>query len=137
MRNPEREMMNSGSKIKYYRIKKKISQSKLGQLVGLDVGRIRTYEACIRTPKEELLKQFADVLDCKVSNLKSYNVSDYEELKACLLECVLLGGKDFCLDCISGIDDVTICEIRKFCIRETKEVLLNVTSEEYESAMRK
>lgn len=129
--------MNVGSKIKFYRNKKRFSQTELGELVGLDVGRVRTYESNLRKPKEKQLGKFADVLGCNIEDLKSYNVSDYGELRACLLECLVVGGKEFCIDYISKIDEETICSMREFFIKNTKDVLLNVKSIEYRNAMRK
>lgn len=129
--------MNVGSKIKYYRNKKKLTQNKLGELSEMSGERVRSFENNNRKPKEDSLLKISNGLDCGVNELKSYGVSNLEELKACLLECVVMGGKEFCIDFVSSIDSKIISDMRKYFIRETKEVLLNVTSEEYENAMRK
>lgn len=118
--------MNIGSKIKFYRNKKGMSQTELGQTMGLTADRIQKYENGARKPKEEKLGKFADVLDCDIEDLKSYNVSDYGELRACLLECLVVGGKEFCVDYISKIDEETISSMREFFVKNTKDILLNV-----------
>lgn len=129
--------MKIGSKIKYYRNKNNLSQKELGELVGLTADRIQKYENGARNPKEEQLERFSDFLDCNIEDLKSYNVSNYRELRACLLECIIVGGKDFCLGFVSSIDSEKVSDMRKYFIRETKEVLLNVMAEEYGNTMRK
>ena len=62
-----------GENIKRYRILKGISLRKFGELVGLSQTAINKYEKDILKPDGEKLVKFAEVLDCKVSDLLKDN----------------------------------------------------------------
>lgn len=78
--------MQTGKKIKKARELREMSQSLLGDLVGLDVGRVRTYEACIRTPKEAQLKAFADSLSIPIEYFTDHKIESVEDAFMILFE---------------------------------------------------
>ena len=56
--------MAIGERIKRIRTFRKMTQSQLGEAVGLSDVRIRQYELGNRTPKSDMIQQMADALDC-------------------------------------------------------------------------
>ena len=62
-----------GENIKKYRILKGISLRELGRLVNLSQTAINKYEKNILKPDGEKLLKFAEVLECKVSDLLKDN----------------------------------------------------------------
>ena len=70
----------TGDRIKKYRIEKKITQKKLGELCGIDDSNIRKYEAGNQNPKIETLQKIADALEIPVSYLYMGKLIDPKEL---------------------------------------------------------
>lgn len=80
------ENMQIGKKIKKARELRDMSQTLLGDLVGLDAGRVRTYEACIRNPKESQLKAFADSLSIPEEYFTDHKINSLEDAFMILFE---------------------------------------------------
>lgn len=70
----------TGDRIKKYRIEKKLTQKKLGELCGIADSNIRKYEAGIQNPKIETLQKIADALEIPVSYLYMGKLIDPKEL---------------------------------------------------------
>ena len=58
-----------GSKIKYYRKKKKLTQNALGELIGKKNNTISNYETGTISPEQDALFAIAKALDIKVDDL--------------------------------------------------------------------
>lgn len=74
------ENMTVGEKIKKIRLVRGMTQKELGEKVGLTDVRIRQYELNNRTPKEELLRKIAEVLEVNYYALCEPRWSSIEEL---------------------------------------------------------
>ncbi|WP_432629166.1 helix-turn-helix domain-containing protein [Brotaphodocola sp.] len=61
--------MNAGKKIKSTRLAKRISQKKLGEMIGTSQQMIAQYEKGARNPKIQTLQKIADALDVHLSAL--------------------------------------------------------------------
>ena len=70
----------TGDRIKKYRIEKKLTQKKLGELCGIGDSNIRKYEAGNQNPKIETLQKIADALEIPVSYLYMGKLIDPKEL---------------------------------------------------------
>ena len=70
----------TGDRIKKYRIEKKLTQKKLGELCGIADSNIRKYEAGNQNPKIETLQKIADALEIPVSYLYMGKLIDPKEL---------------------------------------------------------
>lgn len=81
-----REEMTTGKRIKKVRMLRGMTQKEFGELVGLVDSRVRQYEADIRTPKEDAIKKFAEVLSVPYESLMHYDVSNEKKLIQTLFE---------------------------------------------------
>ena len=61
--------MAIGERIKRIRTFRKMTQSQLGEAVGLSDVRIRQYELGNRTPKSDMIQQMANALDCSYRSI--------------------------------------------------------------------
>ena len=61
--------MAIGERIRRIRIFRKMTQSQLGEAVGLSDVRIRQYEIGNRTPKEEMIEKIAKALNCNFRSI--------------------------------------------------------------------
>lgn len=61
--------MNTGEKIKSARLAKRISQKKLGDMIGTSQQMIAQYEKGTRNPKIQTLQKIADALDVRLFTL--------------------------------------------------------------------
>lgn len=59
---PKKQNMTIGKKIKLARSLMGLTTTELGELIGLSNDRIRQYEADVRTPRRDKIKDFCDVL---------------------------------------------------------------------------
>ena len=66
-----------GRRIREIRTTQGLSQAELGERVGLNADRIQKYENGVRKPKQELLKQIADVLGVETIALTDPVISDH------------------------------------------------------------
>ncbi len=80
------ENMTTGEKIKKIRLVRGMTQKELGEKVGLSDVRIRQYELNNRTPKEDLLRKIAEVLEVNYYALCEPRWSSMEELVFALFE---------------------------------------------------
>lgn len=80
------ENMTVGDKIKKIRLVRGMTQKELGEKVGLTDVRIRQYELNNRTPKEEMLRKIAEVLEVNYYALCEPKWSSMEELVFALFE---------------------------------------------------
>lgn len=78
--------MTVGDKIRKIRLVRGMTQKELGEKVGLTDVRIRQYELNNRTPKEELLRKIAEVLEVNYYALCEPRWSSMEELVFALFE---------------------------------------------------
>ncbi len=78
--------MTTGEKIKKIRLVRGMTQKELGEKVGLTDVRIRQYELNNRTPKEDLLRKIAEVLEVNYYALCEPRWSSMEELVFALFE---------------------------------------------------
>lgn len=78
--------MTTGEKIKKIRLVRGMTQKELGEKVGLTDVRIRQYELNNRTPKEDLLRKIAEVLEVNYYVLCEPRWSSMEELVFALFE---------------------------------------------------
>lgn len=78
--------MTTGEKIKKIRLVRGMTQKELGEKVGLTDVRIRQYELNNRTPKEDLLRKIAEVLEVNYYALCEPRWSSMEELVFTLFE---------------------------------------------------
>jgi len=65
-----------GDKIRLYRTNRGISQVKLAELSGINVGTIRKYELGLRNPKPDQLSKIASALGLNVSVFFDFNVEN-------------------------------------------------------------
>lgn len=72
--------MTVGDKIRKIRLVRGMTQKELGEKVGLTDVRIRQYELNNRTPKEELLRKIAEVLEVNYYALCEPRWNSMEEL---------------------------------------------------------
>ena len=96
--------MAIGERIKRIRTFRKMTQSQLGEAVGLSDVRIRQYELGNRTPKADMIQQMANALDLTIAPLRN------------LLSMLL---KMSCLLFLNWMS-ITICLCMKSKIRKTK-----------------
>ena len=75
--NKETAAKRIGYRIRKIRQEKGLSQAELGEKVGLSADRIQKYENGARTPKSELLKDFADALDVDTLAFVDPTISTY------------------------------------------------------------
>lgn len=78
--------MTTGEKIKKIRLVRGMTQKELGEKVGLSDVRIRQYELNNRTPKEDLLRKIAEVLEVNYYALCEPRWSSMEELVFALFD---------------------------------------------------
>lgn len=117
--------MKFGSKLKFMQYKKMISTKELSEKMNLEQNRIRTYCSNTRCAKDELRNDFANALSCKSEDLKSYEMQSLEEVIACLHDCIITGGIDFCVNYISSLDRNEISMERLFYLKKhTKKFIM-------------
>lgn len=89
------ELLNTGKRIRHFRMLRGITQKTLGIAIGfpLDTAdvRIAQYESGARTPKQNLLCQIAKVLGVPPSKLAVPRIRTHEELY-----CLFVAPKDEC-----------------------------------------
>ena len=78
--------MAIGERIKRIRTFRKMTQSQLGEAVGLSDVRIRQYELGNRTPKSEMIQQMADALDCSSRSIDEPTLYAAEDVMITLFE---------------------------------------------------
>ena len=78
--------MTIGKKIKMIRTLKGLTQKELGYMVGLTDVRIRQYEIDARTPKEDLINQFAKALDVSPLFFTDHSIDTPEDIMHALFE---------------------------------------------------
>ncbi len=79
----DKKLLDIGDKIKFFRIRKGLTQQELGNQVGLNKSsariRIAQYESGTRNPKQTILQAIADVLDVNILFLKApFTYSEHE-----------------------------------------------------------
>lgn len=75
--NRETEGSRIGRRIRAIRMEEGLSQTELGEKVGLNANRIQQYENGARRPKFELCKQIAKALDVETSALLDPQIANY------------------------------------------------------------
>lgn len=75
--NDETVASRIGSRIRKIRIERGLSQTELGEMVGLTADRIQKYENGARKPKADLLKQIAGALGVSTLALVDPNTTSY------------------------------------------------------------
>ncbi len=75
--NRETEGSRIGRRIRAIRTEEGLSQTELGEKVGLNANRIQQYENGARKPKFELCKQIAGALDVETSALLDPQIANY------------------------------------------------------------
>ena len=78
--------MAIGERIKRIRNFRKMTQSQLGEAVGLSDVRIRQYEIGNRTPKEDMIKDIAVALDCNYRSIYEPTLYAAEDVMYTLFE---------------------------------------------------
>lgn len=78
--------MAIGERIKRIRTFRKMTQSQLGQAVGLSDVRIRQYEIGNRTPKEDMLQDIAKAMDCNYRSIYEPTLYAAEDVMYTLFE---------------------------------------------------
>ncbi len=78
--------MAIGERIKRIRNFRKMTQSQLGEAVGLSDVRIRQYEIGNRTPKEDMIKELAAALDCNYRSIYEPTLYAAEDVMYTLFE---------------------------------------------------
>ncbi|MCX4353177.1 MAG: helix-turn-helix transcriptional regulator [Lachnospiraceae bacterium] len=78
--------MAIGERIKRIRTFRKMTQSQLGEAVGLSDVRIRQYELGNRTPKSDMIQQMADALDCSYRSIDEPTLYAAEDVMFTLFE---------------------------------------------------
>lgn len=96
--------MNTGLKIKRYRLKNNWTQQMLADKSKLAVSRIQHYEIGFRTPKKDNLIKIASALNIKPYKLKGYDISSFEEAEEVLNDITLEFGKDFIVDYLNKLE---------------------------------
>lgn len=78
--------MAIGERIKRIRTFRKMTQSQLGQAVGLSDVRIRQYEIGNRTPKEDMIQDIAKAMDCNYRSIYEPTLYAAEDVMYTLFE---------------------------------------------------
>lgn len=78
--------MAIGERIKHIRSFRKMTQSQLGEAVGLSDVRIRQYEIGNRTPKEDMIKELANALNCNYRSIYEPTLYAAEDVMYTLFE---------------------------------------------------
>lgn len=78
--------MAIGERIKRIRTFRKMTQSQLGEAVGLSDVRIRQYELGNRTPKADMIQQMAEALDCNYRSIEESSLYAAEDVMFALFE---------------------------------------------------
>ncbi|MBQ3515249.1 MAG: helix-turn-helix transcriptional regulator [Lachnospiraceae bacterium] len=78
--------MAIGERIKRIRTFRKMTQSQLGDAVGLSDVRIRQYELSNRTPKTDMIQQMAEALDCNYRSIDDPTLYTAEDVMFALFE---------------------------------------------------
>ena len=78
--------MAIGERIKRIRTFRKMTQSQLGDAVGLSDVRIRQYELGNRTPKTDMIQQMAEALDCNYRSIDEPTLYAAEDVMFALFE---------------------------------------------------
>ncbi len=83
------ELLNTGKRIRHFRILRGMTQKALGMAVGFPAEsadiRIAQYESGTRTPKQNLLRQMAQALGVSPSVLAVPRIKDGQELSSLLI----------------------------------------------------
>ena len=95
-----------GSRIRLIRKAKGLSQTELGEMVGLTADRVQKYENGIRKPKSELIQEFAAALGVDRKALEDPVISDPLGTLFALFEMEMLYGIK--LTRMAGTNDVTL-----------------------------
>lgn len=67
-----------GRRIRFIREERGMTQTELGEAVGLNANRIQQYENGARNPKMDLCKKIADALEVEVSAFADPNIASYQ-----------------------------------------------------------
>ena len=78
--------MAIGERIKRIRNFRKMTQSQLGEAVGLSDVRIRQYEIGNRTPKDDMIQELAKALDCNYRSISEPSLYAAEDVMYALFE---------------------------------------------------
>ena len=78
--------MAIGERIKRIRTFRKMTQSQLGDAVGLSDVRIRQYELGNRTPKIDMIQQMSEALDCNYRSIDEPTLYAAEDVMFALFE---------------------------------------------------
>ena len=78
--------MAIGERIRRIRLFRKMTQSQLGEAVGLSDVRIRQYEIGNRTPKEEMIEELAKALNCNFRSIYEPTLYAAEDVMFTLFE---------------------------------------------------
>ena len=95
-----------GSRIRLIRKAKGLSQTELGEMVGLTADRVQKYENGIRKPKSELIQEFATALGVDRKALEDPVISDPLGTLFALFEMEMLYGIK--LTRMAGTNDMTL-----------------------------
>lgn len=87
--------MKTGKKIKMYRIANGLTQTELGEAVGLNANRIQQYENGARNPKMDRLEKIANILNISSYKLIGFDIQNREIAEEMLNDIVLEFGIDF------------------------------------------
>lgn len=87
--------MKTGKKIKMYRIANGLTQTELGQAMGLTADRIQKYENGARNPKMDRLEKIANILNISSYKLIGFDIQNREIAEEMLNDIVLEFGIDF------------------------------------------
>lgn len=77
--------MTIGEKIRVYREMRGLTQVKLAERTGINVGTIRKYELGIRNPKQEQLKKIADGLSKNIFSFYDLDIATAGDIMALLI----------------------------------------------------
>lgn len=107
--------MATGKLIKKYRKLYGLTQSKLGEKIGLDDSRVRQYESGRRNPREVILRSFSDVFQVNTSYLEDdlypYNIDDVMRFLFKMEDTLVVGISE-----IEISHDIYPCKIKKMMI---------------------
>ncbi len=78
--------MAIGERLKRIRTFRKMTQTQLGEAVGLSDVRIRQYELGNRTPKSDMIHQMAKALDCNSRSIEESSLYAAEDVMFTLFE---------------------------------------------------
>jgi len=84
--------MTTGEKIRYFRIKRGLSQEELARQAGISVNSIRKYEKNGRVPKMDAISKLADTLHTSVASLVDISLESIDEMAPYLFEIGRKGG---------------------------------------------